>query len=189
MTTDTKTQLMDAAEQQVRQKGADGFSYSDLSTAVGIRKASIHYHFPAKSDLLTAIMARYAKTVMTALDSYTRDLPTAGQRLAAFINVYRDALNEGSTLCLCVAYAVSQEGFSDATKAEIVTFRDAVSDWLINTFTDAQTDGSITGVTDPKMEASHALAVVEGAQIATRFSEDMALFDQSCSALKGRITG
>ncbi len=33
---------MDAAEQQMRPKGADGFSYSDLSAEVGIRKSTHH---------------------------------------------------------------------------------------------------------------------------------------------------
>ena len=82
---DTKTNLMDAAEQQVRQKGADGFSYADLSAQVGIRKASIHYHFPTKSDLLTAIMARYSQEVLATLDGYVDLFPTPKEQLIAFI--------------------------------------------------------------------------------------------------------
>ena len=42
---DTRISLLDSAERAVRQRGFDGFSYADLSKEIGIRKASIHYHF------------------------------------------------------------------------------------------------------------------------------------------------
>ena len=40
----------------VHQKGYVDFSYADLSRAIGIRKASIHHHFPGKSDLSQAMI-------------------------------------------------------------------------------------------------------------------------------------
>ncbi|MCL6285784.1 TetR/AcrR family transcriptional regulator [Ruegeria sp. 2012CJ41-6] len=186
---ETKTELMDAAEQQVRHKGADGFSYSDLSRLVGIRKASIHYHFPAKADLLTAIMARYAKRVMTALDSYAQDLPGAGRQLAAFIAFYRDALQDGTALCLCVAYAVSQDGLSEGTHREISQFRQQVRSWLEETFARAQAEGSVRDLTNAACEAAAAHALVEGAQIAARISGDAATFDAATQVLRERLVG
>ena len=59
MQADTKTALLDLAERAVRSRGYDGFSYADLARAQGIRKASIHYHFPTKADLSQNLMARY----------------------------------------------------------------------------------------------------------------------------------
>ncbi|HIE19064.1 TPA: TetR/AcrR family transcriptional regulator, partial [Candidatus Bathyarchaeota archaeon] len=35
--------------------GYGGFSYSDLSKALGITKASIHHHFPSKEELGLAV--------------------------------------------------------------------------------------------------------------------------------------
>ena len=180
---------MDAAERQVRHKGADGFSYSDLSRLVGIRKASIHYHFPAKADLLTAIMARYGKRVMTAFEDYTQDLSGADRQLAAFLDLYRDALQDGTALCLCVAYAVSQDGLSDGTQREISQFRQEVRSWLEKTFAGAQTEGSVTGITHPAREAAAAYALVEGAQIAARISGDPAAFDAATRVLRERLVG
>ena len=62
---DTRAQLLDEAEILIRSRGYSGFSYADLSTAVGIRKASIHHHFPSKTDLAVALLdayrARYAQ--------------------------------------------------------------------------------------------------------------------------------
>ena len=35
----------------IQQRGFLGFSYADLEKEIGIRKASIHHHFPRKTDL------------------------------------------------------------------------------------------------------------------------------------------
>ena len=59
METDTKTALLNSAERAARSKGFDGFSYADLAKEVGIRKASIHYHFPTKDALTISLMVRY----------------------------------------------------------------------------------------------------------------------------------
>ncbi|MEP4035659.1 TetR/AcrR family transcriptional regulator [Pseudophaeobacter sp.] len=185
---DTKTKLMDAAEHQVCQKGADGFSYSDLSAEVGIRKASIHYHFPAKSDLLTAIMARYAQQVLATLEGYADQRPTPEEQLTAFVGFYRDALQQGSRLCLCVAFTVGRDGLSPDTRQEISRFRDAVQNWLQHRFEQMQSEGSFTSwIGDPKAEAAATLALVEGAQLAARSTADLSRYDAATQGLLERL--
>ena len=48
MSLDMRSTLIDVATGQVRRLGYSAFSYADLAAAVGIRKPSIHHHFPAK---------------------------------------------------------------------------------------------------------------------------------------------
>ncbi|OIQ44149.1 MAG: TetR family transcriptional regulator [Roseobacter sp. MedPE-SW] len=185
---DTKTKLMNAAEHQVRQKGADGFSYSDLSAEVGIRKASIHYHFPAKSDLLTAIMARYAKEVLATLDGYADQIPTPREQLIAFIAFYRSALEEGRKLCLCVALTVGRDALAPETRQEISRFRDALQTWL-QTRLEQLSCGTRTGnwVGDPQAIGAATLALVEGAQLAARSTADPARYDAATKCILDRL--
>src|SRR5262245_62705529 len=65
---DTKTAIMDAAQELIQRRGANAMSYQDISDAVGIRKASIHHHFPAKDDLIQAVTERYADYVLASMD-------------------------------------------------------------------------------------------------------------------------
>ena len=185
--TDTKTRLMDAAEHAVRHRGADGFSYADLSAQVGVRKASIHYHFPTKSDLLTAIMNRYAKRVLDALTAYSEELPSACEQAGACISLYRNALLEGTALCLCVAYSVSESVLSDETRDEVLQFRHDVLNWLETVFSSAEKDGSIQNISDPKAEAAALLALVEGAQIASRYSGRLEDYDLAVQNFQNRF--
>lgn len=53
---DTKMQIIQISTDLMLEKGWTGFSYKDIADAVGIKKASIHYHFPNKEDLGIAIV-------------------------------------------------------------------------------------------------------------------------------------
>ena len=47
----TAEDILDRAEALIQTRGYSAFSYQDISDTLGIRKASIHYHFPSKTDL------------------------------------------------------------------------------------------------------------------------------------------
>ena len=49
----TKDKILILAIDLIKSKG-DGWSYEDISAQIGIRKASIHYHFRTKDELILA---------------------------------------------------------------------------------------------------------------------------------------
>ena len=51
MTISTYNQILELANKYIQKVGFNAFSYSDLANEIGIKKASIHYHFPSKTDL------------------------------------------------------------------------------------------------------------------------------------------
>ncbi|MEO9863924.1 TetR/AcrR family transcriptional regulator, partial [Yoonia sp.] len=81
MPTDTKTALLDSAERAARTRGFDGFSYADLAQDVGIRKASIHHHFPTKAALSAALMERYYNDLKAVCEDIDMSQETGGARL------------------------------------------------------------------------------------------------------------
>ncbi|MCY4123811.1 MAG: TetR/AcrR family transcriptional regulator, partial [Pseudomonas sp.] len=79
----TRDALIQTAEGLMRTKGYAAFSYADLADAVGIRKASIHYHFPTKEDLGIAIVEEYVSRVEAEFERIEINHPTALDRLHA----------------------------------------------------------------------------------------------------------
>lgn len=185
---DTKAALLDSAEQAVRERGYDGFSYADLAAAVGIRKASVHHHFPAKADLAEALIERYCRVVFARLDEINARHPSAGARLAALVETYRDASAGGTKLCLCVAFCTGRDSLSPAVLANLDVFRLRVAGWLSEVFALGKSDGSIAGVSDSAAEAQACLAQLEGAQLVARAAMDCARFDAAVARLLERIT-
>ena len=57
----TAEEILDVAEMLIQTRGYSASSYQDISQVLGIRKASIHYHFPSKTDLGVAVIERYAE--------------------------------------------------------------------------------------------------------------------------------
>ncbi|MDJ0695923.1 TetR/AcrR family transcriptional regulator [Mastigocoleus sp. MO_188.B34] len=66
--TDTKTLILDVAQELIQRLGVNCMSYQDISNSVGIRKASIHTHFPRKNDLLAALLDRYSDRFLRMVD-------------------------------------------------------------------------------------------------------------------------
>ncbi|MEP4194409.1 MAG: TetR/AcrR family transcriptional regulator [Aliishimia sp.] len=188
MSTDTKTALLNSAERAARTHGFDGFSYADLAKDVGIRKASIHHHFPSKANLSVELMKRYCTGLEAVCAEIDANASTGGARVMELIEQYRVALNDGKTLCLCVSFSASRESLPPEVIQQISLFRAMILDWLSFTFQTGAEDGSISNVVDPALEASAALAMFEGAQLAARAEEKPQLFDNAVQLLKRRIT-
>lgn len=186
MTADTKTALMDVAEQAARARGFDGFSYADLAEAVGIRKASVHHHFPTKAALSVALMQRYHDKLAGECARIDAEHATAGERLKALGGVYKSALNDGRTLCLCVALIGSRESLTDEVVSRIKIFRAMMVDWIAAVYLLGKTDGTVAGITDPVSEAHSTLALLEGAHLAARAEEDIEMFDQATASMLAR---
>ena len=55
---DTRNKILDVADDLVQRVGLNAMSYKHISDAVGIRKASIHHHFPKKDDLVDGLLKR-----------------------------------------------------------------------------------------------------------------------------------
>ncbi|TQR20325.1 TetR/AcrR family transcriptional regulator [Psychrobacillus vulpis] len=53
-----KSQIIELALRNIREKGYLSFSYDDLAKELRVTKASIHYHFEKKEDLGLAICAK-----------------------------------------------------------------------------------------------------------------------------------
>ena len=84
---DTRTALLDSAETACRQRGFDGFSYSDMAKDVGIAKPSVHHHFPLKADLALAMLERYSDNFHQSLKNISESNQSAGAKLSAYVQL------------------------------------------------------------------------------------------------------
>ncbi len=184
---DTKAALLDSAENAIRARGYDGFSYADLAADVGIRKASIHHHFPTKADLALALITRYSENFFSKLDQIVETHHTGGTRLKAYVSACRDALDGGNKLCLCVALCTGRDGLSPEVLAKLDLFHITVAAWLSDVFASGKADCTISDVVDHDREAHACLAQMEGAQLIARTAKDSARFDAAVAGLLGRI--
>lgn len=183
----TRTALLDSAERTARRRGYDAFSYADLARDIGIRKASIHHHFPTKSDLAFELIQRYAARLSERLNALSGSHKSAAEMLQAYQAIYRDALAGGSQLCLCVAMSAGRDSLADPVLDQLNQFHEDSVAWLTQVFETARQDGSVAGLSDPVAEAHAALALMEGAQLVARAAKTVSLFDRATAAFAARL--
>jgi TetR/AcrR family transcriptional repressor of nem operon len=126
---DTKTTLLLEAETLIRTRGYSGFSYADLAEIVGIRKASIHHHFPTKESLVAATLEGYRDRYARNLARIEADHADAIDRIGAYARLYLLGLNRGLG-CLCAALAAELGPLPDSLRAETVSFFEDQISWI-----------------------------------------------------------
>ncbi|MBC7216279.1 MAG: TetR/AcrR family transcriptional regulator [Burkholderiaceae bacterium] len=186
MVSDTKTALMDIAEHAARSRGVDGFSYADLAGAIGIRKASVHYHFPTKDDLAKALVERYQAKLRAECNAIDAVHATGGARLRAVIAFYRSALADGKEVCLCVALSTSRESLSKPVTERIGDIRAMMVSWLKTVYLRGADDHTIECVQNSLAEAYATLALLEGAHLAARTNGNILTFDAVTELISNR---
>ena len=70
MSGSTAERIVHEARNLIMTRGYNGFSYADIAEAVGIRKASIHHHFPA-TDIPKQARALYVRNRMRVIPNVT----------------------------------------------------------------------------------------------------------------------
>ena len=104
MSVSTRDALLKSAEIQLRSKGYAAFSYADLSEEIGIRKASIHHHFPTKENLGVALITQYIDLFSEKLQTIDAAQVDPVERLREFAGLFLASAND-RLLPLCGALA------------------------------------------------------------------------------------
>ncbi len=103
-------EILEAAERRIRRGGFEAVSYRDLAADVGIKAASVHYHFPQKALLGAAVVDRYSDKLAAALGPVDRTQATAAEHLQRLCNCYAAAVQQDGMICLgCMLGAESQD--------------------------------------------------------------------------------
>jgi AcrR family transcriptional regulator len=76
-----RDEILDAAEAVLREVGLDGFSMRRLAERVGIKLASLQYHFPSKGLLMEGLLDRSAEIYHQDLTRLLRDLGSQPKKI------------------------------------------------------------------------------------------------------------
>lgn len=167
---DSATQILDIAERRMRQTGYNAVSYRDIAAEMGIKSASLHYHFPKKEDLGTALTQRYSDNFTQALQAIAARESNPKDRIKAFVEIYGVELKQRGLVCLCAVLGAETNGLPDRVSREIKLFFDGNIDWLTQQYTALGTD-------QPSKHAKTALSLLSGAMIVSASSGDNSIFD------------
>ena len=114
---DTKTMILDTAQDMLQRQSMSGVSFQELANRVGIKKGSMYYHFESKESLSIAIVER---AIIDLKESFRRGKDkTAVEQLNYFFSIYGVFLGVGEKICPGAAFAGEWENLTNPVKTKV----------------------------------------------------------------------
>ena len=160
--------VADAAEGLVQERGYNGFSYDDVAGQVGIKKPSIHHHFPSKAELVAVVTQRYTHRFRTALVAIEGQHAQAPERLAAYADLFEHTFAHNRRLCLCGMLGAEAESLPELVNAEVQAFFRINLEWLAAVLAEGQRQGTVRAALPAAELAEAYFCALEGAMVVGR---------------------
>ncbi|KXT72950.1 Transcriptional regulator, TetR family [Streptococcus sp. DD10] len=165
---ETEQTILQLATDLIQTRGVNGFSYAEIATVMGIKKASIHYYFPKKQDLIAKVLDRYNQSFVTELERIRAKKDDFAQHLQDFVKLYRRNLESGK-ICLCSMLATEHYSLSESINQSVQDFFQLNIQWLQGLFEEENLFSH---------QAEDFFATVQGAQLIANSTGDLTHFDQ-----------
>ena len=160
--------LVDVAQGLIQRGGYNGFSYEDIARVVGIKKPSIHHHFPTKADLVTVVTQRYMHRFREALLRIEGQQARAPERLLAYAELFEQTYGAQRQLCLCGMLGAETDAVPAEVAQEVQQFFKTNLQWLTDVIEQGQRQNSLRKEVDARVHAQLLLCALEGAMVVGR---------------------
>jgi AcrR family transcriptional regulator len=172
----TREKIIDLGEDLIRTKGYNAFSYQDISSALGIKNAAIHYYFPSKENLGTSIV----KTNIQRFEEMVDNMHSRGfdewHQLDTFIKIYSKSYRE-QKLCIVGSLGPDVNTLSETTKAELKKMTDTILKWLTSVLQSGKEKNIFVFKEEPQVKAfaifSGLVASLQLARILDKFDNKL----------------
>ena len=169
-TTDTKTAIMDVAQELIQRGGVNAMSYQHISDAIGIRKASIHHHFPTKDSLIEAVLQRYAVYFFRLVDEIFESKLDPEAKLRKYAGLFEATLCEGKKdkACLFGMLGAELSTLGSPSAAGVRKFYRENEARLARVLEEGREKGQFRFRGEAKVAAAMIFALLEGGALMAR---------------------
>lgn len=164
----TAIRVVDAAQILIQNNGYNGFSYEDLSKMVGLRKPSLHHHFPKKEDLGATVVERYTERFALSLDKIGETHSGAIEQIQAYVDLFIGTYGATQRLCPGGMLGAEAETLPERVRAGVTAFFELNLSWLEAVITRGKKSGAFALRDRPDQTALLMFAALEGAMVVGR---------------------
>ena len=159
----TRTQILDQAETLLQEKGFNAFSYHHIAAQLGMKNAAIHYHFPSKSDLGTALIQRYQQRFLSWVTQQREQNIDPATMLKGYMTIPLSYMRRGGQVCPLGVLETEFNAISDDMRAATRELDKEMRDFLALILEEARTQGQVHFEGSPADKALLLTATMQGA--------------------------
>ena len=167
---DTRGKILDVAQDLIQRFGLNAMSFQDLSDAVGIKKSSVHHHFPSKDLMANALLERYIGDFDVIVEKILSSRVSGKTKLKRYCGLFVDTLenSEHEKSCLCGMLAAEMFSLNDQGLALVQSFMAGNVKHIREMIRAGVEDGSLGSKSDSAGTAELVLATLEGGLMVAR---------------------
>ena len=185
----TAEQILDVAETFDSDASYSAFSYQDIADELGIRKASIHYHFASKAGLGAAVVNRYVERFGAALAAIGQDQSKSTMEMLDFYaEPYLQFAKTTDRVCLCGALAGEMPALPPEMRVHVDRFFTAHHLWLAHILKRGVKRNELKLASSATMMARLIFAALQGALLVKRTTGDPSQLADVVTALKAELS-
>jgi len=136
----TREHIINLAEEMIRTRGYNAFSYGDIAGVLHIRNAAIHYYFPSKMDLGIAVVDRELEKIAQSQEEWAT-LP-GHQQLRKVVETFYGSSRKG-WICLNGSLTPDYLTLPEPLQKKVKTMCQAVLDWITDCLEKGLKDGTL----------------------------------------------
>ncbi len=175
---DTRTKILDTAQELCQQLGHQGFSFRHIAQTLGIKSASVHHHFADKDALLRALVQRYSQDFFARFVELEKKSTTARATLTGLADEFALHMAERGRLCLCGMLAAEYEPLSPELRVALADFFSKTSSHLAQLLETGRRAGEFTFEGSPDIVARSILASFQGMLLSSRIAGGKEAFQE-----------
>lgn len=184
---ETKEKILATAQKLIQQRGFNGFSYADIAKEVGIRKASLHHHFPTKKDLGLSLLDTYSDQLKLALLNLDNSSFSTEKKLSTYVDIYRSSL-KAERMCLGGMLASEALTLDPIMLPRLKYFFSINTSWLTKIFAEGESQQLFVLETSPEDQAELFVSALQGALLISRAMGNAIIFEQASTTLIKNLT-
>lgn len=121
--------LESVATDAAQRRGLHSLSFRTLAEEVGVKSASVHYYFPTKANLASALIENYTAEFAKQLDTLDSSKRGLKGKLEGFIQIFEDVVT-ADKLCLCGMMAAEVGTLDDNSRALLKRYFEVAEGWI-----------------------------------------------------------
>lgn len=184
----TAQSLADTFLELAMERGYNAVSYADLAKRLGIRTASIHYHFPTKSDLGVTVLRRYKDATFKAVSATSPDNPQSYRdAFEGMLEPARSLAKVNEASCLVGVLGAEFPSLPEAIKSDVRNFLDEQEQFLTHLLGEGRTAGAFAFDGEAKDMAKMIASTLQGAILIKKARGDSGYLDSILAGLQRMI--
>jgi len=178
MTGSTRDKIIALAQEAIATRGYSAFSFRELAAELGIKSASIHYHFPTKTHLGVVVAQGWREKLEAALAAIAEQAADPYKAMEGLIAIYRHEAQTSQRMTVCTMLAAEINNLPDEIRAEMGKFYALNLGWINERLLAA----GLSDV-DASEKARQIFALLQGALMGAKGQREAGYFDVVAAAV------